>query len=503
MKSGEDVVLQLRGIGKSFAGVPALENMGLSVRRGRVHTLLGENGAGKSTLMKILAGVHRPDRGEMRLNGHLYQPDSPRDAFRRGLAVVFQELSLSNNLSVAENIFANHEPSRWGFVDDRRLKQKASELIAALGLPLAPDARVGALSIAKRQLVEIAKGLSHEADVVIFDEPTASLSEREAESVFSIIASLTAQDKAVIYISHRMEEIMRLSDEITVMRDGKKIETLKKTATSIADLIALMVGRRMERIYPPRPDRIPGGKAKPVLSVIDLVVPGKVKGVTFDVRPGEILGFFGLVGAGRSDVMNALFGILPATGAIFVAGKRARIPSPDRAIALGMGYVTENRKEEGLVLTASVAKNITMAMLPALRGRLGFLDRRREERETATAIDLLGIRSASTKVPVNTLSGGNQQKIVLAKWLAIHPRILILDEPTRGIDVGAKCAVYRIIRALAAAGTAIVMVSSELPEVLGMCDRIAVMAEKKLRLIDTPARLSPQKIMAAATGAPA
>ena len=500
MSSGDEAILHLRGISKSFATVPALENMHLDVHRGRVHTLLGENGAGKSTLMKILAGVHRPDRGEMRLNGALYRPDCPRDAFAAGVAVVFQELSLSNNLTVAQNIFANHEPSRWGFIDERRLQRKAARLISELGLPLRVGERVASLSMAKRQLVEIAKALSHGADVVIFDEPTSSLSDYEAEIVFSIIASLTAAGKAVLYISHRMEEIMRLSDEITVMRDGKYMSTLEKHKTSIADLIALMVGRPVEQIYPPR--RTPLPDREPVLRVVGLTVPGKVENVGFDLCRGEILGFFALVGAGRSDVMNALFGILPATGAVFFAGRRVRIESPGRAIALGIGYVTENRQEEGLVATASVMHNITMAMLPQLAGALGFLDRRRESAEAEAQIDRLDIRAASTQASVETLSGGNQQKIVLAKWLSTRPRVLILDEPTRGIDVAAKFAIYRLIRELASAGTAIIMVSSELPEVLGMSDRIAVMAEKKIRLIDTVKKLSPQKIIAVATGRP-
>lgn len=495
-----DIVLSLKNVSKAFGAVRALQGMNLTVRRGRVHTLLGENGAGKSTLMKILAGVHQADSGEMRFNDAPFAPKNPREAASRGLSIVFQELSLANNLTVAQNIFANHEPSRMGFIDDRKMTQQANALITELGLPIEAQCKVGELSIAKRQLVEIAKGLSRPFDVVILDEPTSSLSDAEAEILFRIIDKLKAQGKAVIYISHRMEEIMRLSDDITVMRDGQYVDTVERQNTTIAALIAMMVGREMHQIYPPVLTGTEHSTA-PILDVRHLTVPHKAEDVSFTVAKGEILGFFGLVGAGRSDVMRALFGMAAYQGEVQINGQTIALTSPSIAIAQGIGFVTENRKEEGLVLPQAVRQNITMAALPRFTAQGGWF-KHHAERETATThIAQLGIRLASMEATANTLSGGNQQKVVFAKWLTTQPRILILDEPTRGVDVGAKFEIYRIIRELAHAGTAILMVSSELPEILGMADRIVVMANKRITTI-TPvtAELSPEHIMTYATG---
>jgi ribose transport system ATP-binding protein len=498
--SNTDVVLEICDVAKSFGPVIALKRMNLTVRRGRVHTLLGENGAGKSTLMKILAGVFKPTSGSIKLRGVNYAPKDPREARASGISIVFQELSLSRNLTVAENIFANNEPSRFGFIRDRELNAHAADLVAELGLPVDPRAKVGDLSIAQRQLVEIAKGLSQPADVVILDEPTSSLSDSEAEILFSIIERLKARGTAVIYISHRMEEIMRLSDDISVVRDGEYVTTTEKHQTSIDKLIALMVGRAMNDIYPPREAPRPSASVPPILATKNLNVASKFHDVTFDVKPGEVLGLFGLVGSGRSDVMKALFGMLQPTGEIILDGKPIRFASPTEAIRNGIAFVTENRKEEGLVLPHSVERNINMVALGQLAGPFGMMRSSAERASAKTEVLRLAIKTASLDTIAGSLSGGNQQKIVLAKWLQMQPRVLILDEPTRGVDVGAKFEIYRIIRDLAAKGAAILMVSSELPEVLGLSDRVLVMHDKRVAAVLDADGLTPETIMSYAAG---
>ena len=498
---GAETVLEIRDIAKSFGAVQALKRMNLKVRRGRVHTLLGENGAGKSTLMKILAGVYKPTSGKILLDGKEYQPQNPRHARAHGISIVFQELSLCRNLSVAENIFASHEPSRFGFIRDGELLARAEALIRDLGLPVNVRAKVGDLSIAQRQLVEIAKGLSLPADIVILDEPTSSLSDSEAEILFTIIERLKKQGKALIYISHRMEEIMRLSDDITVMRDGEYITTTEKTETSIDKLIALMVGREMKDIYPPRIAPKPGEGVAPILATKNLTVPGKFRDVSIDVKPGEVVGLFGLIGSGRSDIMKALFGMeRPEEGQILLDGKPLTLSSPSEAIRHGIAFVTENRKEEGLVLPHSVERNVNMVALKQLAGPFGLMRGSAERASAKAEVLRLAIKTASIDTSAGSLSGGNQQKIVLAKWLQIRPRVLILDEPTRGVDVGAKFEIYRIIRELAAEGAAILMVSSELPEVLGLSDRVVVMHNRNLAAVLDAEGLTPETVMSYAAG---
>lgn len=492
-------VLCLRQVAKHFGPVTALKSVDLQVERGRVHTLLGENGAGKSTLMKILAGVHSLSAGEVLLRGEPYAPATPQEAARSGLAIVFQELSLCNNLSVAENILATREPSRLGWISDAKLVATAKALVDDLGLPINVHARVGDLSMAQRQLVEIAKGLSHDADVVILDEPTSSLSDSEAEILFRIIGRLTERGKAVIYISHRMEEVMRLSDDITVVRDGEYITTLQKDETTTSELISLMVGRPMENMFPPRLAELIESSATPMFSVEGLSRPGEFSDVSFDVGTGEILGFFGLIGSGRTEIMNVLFGMRSAAGQVRLAGEIVQLADASDAIKKGLGFVTENRKEQGLVLNQTVRANITMASLSQISAG-GVLKNAEERCQASDEVKRLGVRTHSIETVVGTLSGGNQQKVVLAKWLATRPRVLILDEPTRGVDVGAKFEIYRLIRQLAAEGTAIIMVSSELPEILGMADRVAVMSEGHLAAILPVAESTPERVMAHATG---
>jgi ribose transport system ATP-binding protein len=495
-----DTILSISNVSKTFGPVVALRDMQLDVRRGRVHTLLGENGAGKSTLMKILAGVYQPSSGEIRLDGAPYHPLNPQQAADLGLTIVFQELSLCNNLTVAENILATREPSTAGFINDRALLRKAAGVVKDLGLPIDIEEKVGNLSIAQRQLVEIAKGLSVDAKVVILDEPTSSLSESEAEILFEIILGLKKRGVAVIYISHRMEEIMRLSDDITVIRDGKYIGTHERDNVTIDTLIALMVGRQMNEIYPPRTVAAPPLSVAPILAVENLSREGEFKDISFDVRSGEILGFFGLIGSGRSEIMNALFGIKQATGTVRLNGELVTLTSPVQAIAKGIGFVTENRKEEGLVLGQSVESNISAVALKNFAGRFGFINRRKERAAAATEVTRLAIKTGSLDTTAGNLSGGNQQKIVLAKWLLISPKVLILDEPTRGVDVGAKFEIYKIIRQLAADGAAILLISSELPEILGLSDRVLVMHEGEASATLTGPHLTPEKIMTFATG---
>lgn len=495
-----DVILKINNVSKLFGPVAALKNMHLEVRAGRVHTLLGENGAGKSTLMKILAGVYHATGGEVEFCGSPYKPENPQEAAARGLTIVFQELSLCNNMTVAENILATREPSVYGFINDQALERRAAEIVRDLGLPIDVTEKVGNLSMAQRQLVEIAKGLSIDAPrLVILDEPTSSLTEAETDILFSIIDRLKAKGVAIIYISHRMEEIMRLSDDITVIRDGEYIATRQRETVTIDELIAMMVGRQMDEIYPPHLSPPPQESEAPILSVEGFSRNGEFKNVSFDVRKGEILGFFGLIGSGRSEMMNALFGIRAASGTVRIDGKPATIASPVDAIARRIAFVTENRKEEGLVLAHSVEWNISMAALGRFAAALGFMRRRAEHKAATDEVGRLTIKTASVDTPVGSLSGGNQQKTVLAKWLLTQPRILILDEPTRGVDVGAKFEIYKIIRQLAAEGTAILLVSSELPEVLGMSDRLVVMHEGRLSAT-LPGGATPETVMAYATG---
>ncbi|UXN03166.1 MULTISPECIES: sugar ABC transporter ATP-binding protein [unclassified Bartonella] len=500
MDRTDKIILSLKDIQKYFGPVKAIKNMQLTVRQGTVHTLLGENGAGKSTLMKILAGVYPQTAGQIIFDGEPYSPKNPREAVAKGLSIVFQELSLCNNMSVAENIFATHEPQRFGFINDRQLRKEADELIAYLELPIRAKDKVNDLSIAQRQLVEIAKGLSKPAKVLILDEPTSSLSDSEAEILFSLIDRLKERGTAIIYISHRMEEIMRLSDDITVVRDGEYIDTKRRQDTNIDELIAMMVGRKMDEIYPPALSSPNFEKISPILEVEKLSYKDEFQDVSFAIRPGEILGFFGLVGSGRSEVMNAIFGMKKASGTIRLEGKAVNFKSAAESIAAGIGFVTENRKEEGLILNANVMHNISMASLKGFTNKLGFMNFGAEKKVALQEAERLSVKASGLDTVVNTLSGGNQQKIVFAKWLLTHPKVLILDEPTRGVDVGAKFEIYKIIRQLADEGTAILLVSSELPEVLGLADRLIVMTEGCITATLNGADMTPQNVMAFATG---
>lgn len=492
-------LIQIRDLKKSYGPSQALAGATIDFYPGRVHTLLGENGAGKSTLIKVLAGLTAPSDGSILLSGRPYAPSSRMEALSAGVSVVFQELSLSANLTVAENIFAGREPSRLGFVDQRRLHRQAQDLLDRLGFRIKATTRVASLSLAERQLVEIAKGLSFRARVVVMDEPTSSLSDTEANRLFELIQELKNDNVAIIYVSHRMNEILRISDDITVMRDGRTISTEPKADSTIPSLIAKMVGWDLQDVFPAKPPR--HADAAPVLSLRKLTAPNYFSDISFDLAPGEILGFFGLVGSGRSDVMRAIFGHQPTThGDILLDGHKVEVRHPIDAIRHGIGFATENRKEEGLVLAHSIGRNIAAVRYAAIPSMAGFAQSGGERTNALAEITRLGIKAHAVSSPAASLSGGNQQKVVLGKWLAIEPRILILDEPTRGIDVGAKFEIYRIIRQLAANGTAILLVSSELPEVVGLSDRIAIMHEKRITAILNAEDTSPSEILSLAAG---
>ena len=493
----DEILLEMKNIKKVFGRVAALSHVNLIVKKGQVHTLLGENGAGKSTLMKILSGVYQADEGEILFKGEKIRLLNPRDAQSRGISIIYQELSLCPNLSIAENIFANREPSKGFFIKDKEMNLAAKELLKQIEMEVSPKTLVKDLSISQKQMVEIAKALSVKAEVLIMDEPTSALSSREAEILFRIIEKLKQSGVAIIYISHRMDELLKISDEITVLRDGSYIGTVSRSEADINSLIRMMVGRELKDIYPKRNSEI--GK-ETLLEVKGYSKKGLFEDISFALKSGEILGIFGLVGAGRSDLANALFGITrPEQGTLKIKGKDAKITKPEDAIKHKMAFITENRREQGLVVSETVKRNVSMVVIDKLvKG--GLLNDKKENAMALRAVKELNVKPSSILQRVNHLSGGNQQKIVLAKWLETHPDILILDEPTRGIDVGAKHEVYNIMRRLSQAGVGIIMISSELSEVLFMSDRMLVMRNKKVVREVVSSATSQDEVMLYATG---
>ncbi len=474
-------ILQLTNISKRFPGVQALDGVHFDICPGEVHALVGENGAGKSTMIKIISGVHRPDSGEIRIDGQPVEFNNPREATERGIATIYQELSLYPELTVAENIFMGHAPSsqvgpfrkiNWGEMFDR-----AQEILASLNIhDMDVRRKVGSLSVGNRQRVEIAKALSINARILIMDEPTASLTEADVERLFEIVRLLRERGVGIIYISHRLQEVFELGDRVTVLRDGQYIDTKPVSETTEDELISMMVGRTIDNLFP----KLPSEVREPVLEVRDLRRRPSVRGVSMQVRAGEIVGLAGLVGSGRSELAQTIFGITPAqSGEIFVNGQKVEIKTPAQAVKLGIAYVPEDRGTQGLIKEMTIRENVSMAVLPEL-ARGGFIDFAREKTLAQEAIQQLNIRATSVQQIVAKLSGGNQQKVVVSKWLASKPRLLIMDEPTRGIDVGAKAEIHRLMSELAVQGIAILMISSELPEILGMSDRILVMREGRL-----------------------
>jgi rhamnose transport system ATP-binding protein len=491
-------VLRLQGIVKSFPGVRALRGVSFEVRAGEVHALLGENGAGKSTLIKTMSGVHAPDEGSIEVDGAPVALTGPQDATARGIATIYQELLLFPELSVAENVFAGHAPrTRYGGLDWPEMRRRTRALLDTLDIhDLDVDEVVGTLSVGNRQRVEILRALSKDARVLIMDEPTAALTERDVELLFDIVRRLRARGVGIVYISHRMEEIFLLADRVTVLRDGEYVGTRAVAETDSGELVQMMVGRRIESLFP----KVTVPLGEPVLEVRDLVRQPRTRGISFVLRAGEILGLAGLVGSGRSELAQVIFGITPAhAGEILLGGVAVRIHSPAQARQLGVAYVPEDRGTQGLVRPMTVRENASLAVLDTLTGS-GFIDRAAERGLADDIVRRFDIRTAGIEQVAGKLSGGNQQKIVLGKWLATKPRVLILDEPTRGIDVGAKAEIHRLMGELAGQGLAILMISSELPEVLGMSDRVLVVREGRIAAEFTRAEATQEKVAGAMMG---
>ena len=468
-------LLSVRDIEKSFPGVSALSGVSFNVTKGEVHALLGENGAGKSTLIKIVSGVFPPDRGEVIVDGKPVDLQRPDDARRAGIATIYQELLLFPELTVAENIFMGHAPrAGLGRLDWRTMREKTTDLLASLAIhDLHADRVVGSLSVGNRQRVEILRALSQDARILIMDEPTAALTEYDVTRLFDIVRKLKARGVAVIYISHRLDEIFAIADRVTVLRDGAHIATKRVADTTATELVQLMVGRKIESLFP----KITVPIGEPVLEVKDLERRPLTKRISLTVRAGEIVGLAGLVGSGRSELAHTIFGVTPAEGGeIKIRGQEVDIRSPAQARALGIGYVPEDRGTQGLVRAMTVRENFSLAALGKVAFG-GFIDRASERKLAGDGVKRFAVKASSLEQVAGKLSGGNQQKIVLGKWLANQPKLLILDEPTRGIDVGAKAEIHRLMGELAAQGLAILMISSELPEVLGMSDRVLVMRE--------------------------
>jgi rhamnose transport system ATP-binding protein len=471
-------LLSLTHISKSFPGVQALNDVHFEMRAGEVHALLGENGAGKSTLIKIISGVHRPDSGEIRIDGKPVTLHNPRDAQLKGVATIYQELSLYPELTVAENIFMGHAPrNRLRMIDWRAMNARAREILDSLNITdMDVNRKVGTMTVGNRQRVEIAKALSLNARILIMDEPTAALTEADVQRLFSIVRLLRERGVGIIYISHRMEEVFLLADRVTVLRDGLYVDTKQVSETNQDELISLMVGRTIDHLFPKLPTTI----GEPVLEVRNLVRKPLTRGISLQIRRGEIVGVAGLVGSGRSELAQVIFGITPAEGGeILVDGKPVRIRRPADAMNLGIAYVPEDRGTQGLIRQMRIRENVSLAMLRQL-AHGAFIRFGAERRLAQETIRQLNIRAYSYDQIVNKLSGGNQQKVVVGKWLARKPRVLIMDEPTRGIDVGAKAEIHRLMSELAQQGMAVLMISSELPEVLGMSDRILVMRNGRI-----------------------
>ncbi len=491
--SESKLIVEMQHISKHFPGVQALNKVSLELRPGEIHALVGENGAGKSTLMKVLCGVYQPDSGVVRLNGETVHVKNPRHAQELGLSVVHQELNLFQNLTIAENIFGGKMPQfgPFGFEDRRQAYNTAQEFLQKFDLPLDPNTLVNRLSIAQQQVVEISKALIQKAQVLILDEPTSSLTEHEANLLFEIIQNLRTEGMCIVYISHRLEEVFKIADRVTVLRDGQYVGTKNIKDIDIAAVIRMMIGRKLEDLYGQSAATI----GQEVLRVDHLTYRGRFEDISFSLHAGEIVGMAGLIGAGRTDVGLSLFGFLPPhSGAIKIDGQVCHLKSPQQAMSLGIAYLSENRKQDALFNGMTVRSNITVCNLPKF-SEFGFLSYKKEKAEAEKYIKRLNIQTPGPEQRIINLSGGNQQKAMLARWLTINPKILIVDEPTRGVDVGAKLEIYSLLHHLAAEGVAILFISSEMPELLGMCDRILVMYEGKLTGELTRAEATEEKIM--------
>jgi ribose transport system ATP-binding protein len=494
-----DGFLRLVGISKSFPGVKALNDVHLNVRKGEVHGLVGENGAGKSTLMKILSGAYVMDEGEIYWQGEKVEINKPKDSEELGIAIIYQEFNLVPQLSISENIWLGREPlvnKTLQLIDWTEMHKRTQQLLDELELDFDPKRPVAGLGVASQQMVEIAKALSLNAKLLIMDEPTSALSKNEIDQLFSVIQALKDKGVSIIYISHHLEEVFEICDRGTVLRDGNYVATIDPKQTSKDELIQLMVGRTLDQQYP----KVKAKRGDEVLRVENLNRKGVLKDINFSAYAGEVLGISGLVGSGRTELVKAIFGADPIdSGRIFIYGKEVQITSPQSAIAAGMGLLPEDRKYEGLVLKLSVKQNVSMASLTKLL-KQGMLQLNIEKSKVLDFVDKLRILTPSIEKEVQNLSGGNQQKVVLAKWLASQSRILIFDEPTRGIDVGAKVEVYNLMNELVKNGVAVIMVSSEMPEILGMSDRIMVIHQGELACVLNCEEATQEKILSAAMG---
>ncbi len=491
-------ILEIKQVTKYFPGIKALDGVNLTIRPGEVHALIGENGAGKSTLVKILTGVYFPTSGEVFLDGSPVDFKNAIDAQEAGIAAIHQEASMFPELSVTENIFMGHHirHAKTGRIDWKQMRSQTRELLQKMELDINPDTLVKNLGVAQRHMVEIAKALSLDARVVIMDEPTSALTLREVDDLYKIVRQLKEEGKAIIFISHKFDEIFEICDYFTVLRDGQYIGEGYVKDSSVNEIIRMMVGRSLDQLFPKQDAEI----GETVLEVRGLTQPGYFKQVSFELKKGEILGFFGLIGAGRSEVMRTIFGIDTHTeGDILLDGEKVLIRNPRQAMNHGIAFVPEDRQSQGVILQMSITKNITLPQIHTL-AKMSVLSRKSELTLAEEAGNRMEIRAAGFHVDADTLSGGNQQKVVLAKWLATNPRILILDEPTKGIDVATKAAVHEFVSQMACEGLAVILVSSELPEVMGMSDRIAVMHEGRITAVIDGKKADTDSIMLAATG---
>lgn len=489
--------IEMRGIDKSFGSNQVLKQAGFTLESGEVHALMGENGAGKSTLMKILTGVYTKDAGTVLVDGKEVNYKNPQEAEKAGIVFIYQELNVMFDLTVEENLFMGKEiHGKFGICDKKAMQKKAQEALNILGVNISPKTVMAELSVGQQQMVEICKALMADAKVIIMDEPTAALTQSETVALFKVIESLRKKGVSMVYISHRMEEIFELCDRITVLRDGSYIGVKNIAETNMNEIVKMMIGREIGERYPSRNVKI----GKEVLKVKELTRKGTFHDVNFSVRAGEVLGVSGLMGAGRTEIMQAIFGNLSyESGTIEIDGKEVKISNPRQAMEHGIGFITEDRKTEGLMLDKSIRENISLCNLRRI-SKSSVISREAEKNMVAEAIKDLHIKCFGSYHECNNLSGGNQQKVVLAKWILTNPKILILDEPTRGVDIGAKKEIYSIINKLAAQGVAIIMVSSELPEVLGMSDNIMVVREGEVRGIISYEEANQERVMTLATG---
>ena len=494
---GAEKVLEMKNITKTFPGVKALDKVNFSLKKGEVHALLGENGAGKSTLMKVLNGIHQRDEGEIILRGKSVEFNDTKEAQNAGLAIIHQELELIPHLNVAENIFLGREEKKGVFIDYKKLYQNTEDVLNMLGVNIDPKSKIKDLNIGSQQMVEIAKAVSQDAEILVMDEPTSSLTNQEIEILFKLIERLKDQDIAIVYISHRLEEVFEICDRVTVLRDGEFVGEVETVETDEDELINMMVGRTIEDRFP----KMEFNPGEEILKIENLSVPDEIINASFSLRKGEILGVAGLMGSGRTELAKSIFGVFKTkTGEIYYKGKKLEINSPADAINNGIYYLSEDRKDEGLVLSLSVANNISISVLKQMLKANTFIDSASEKELAQKYINDLNIKTPSEKQLVKNLSGGNQQKVVISKLLSTKPEVVILDEPTRGIDVGAKREIYNLMQELIDKEVAVILISSELPEVLNLSNRVIVMHEKEIMGELDAAEADQEAVMKLATG---